>query len=317
MHGRMSVEHWETYYRGGGLVTCPTGPEPNYTLEAREVWAEFFAGLPEGARLVDLCTGNGPIPLIAKEVATAAGRHLEIHGVDLAQIAPDRHVKDGARLFEGIRFHPGTSAEQLPFESASVDAVTGQYALEYTDMARVLAEVSRVLRPGGRAQFVTHHRDSVVVRNAGPTFRQFHVLFEETRLLRRLRRFLELERESSPRARGAARELELALRQVEAVMAGTSFSQPALAMARDTVRRTIAARRHEPASRLDAAIDGVEKELRASWRRLQDLERCALDDAGVAEVVRLAAAAGLGGEGTAPLLHGGPNVIGWRINFRK
>ena len=313
----MSVEHWETYYRGGGLVTCPTGQEPNYTLEAREVWETFFRTLPENARIVDIGTGNGPIPLIAKECADRAGRRFEIHGVDLAQIAPGRDVPDGARLFEGIRFHPGVSAERLPFEAASVDAVTGQYALEYADVPRVLAEVARVLKPGGRAQFVTHHRDSVVLANAGPTFGQFRLLFEQTRLLRRLHRFLDLERAGRGSVQGAARELESALRQVDAALAAQSGSQPVLAMAQDVTRRSLAERRTVPPSTLDAGIERVERELRGSWRRLQDLERCALDQSAAEEVCRLGGTAGLRFEAPQPLLHAGRHVIGWRFNFSR
>ena len=313
----MSVEHWETYYRGGGLVTCPTGQEPNYTLEAREVWETFFRALPSGARIVDIGTGNGPIPLIAKECGDRAGLRFDIHGVDLAQIAPGRDVPDGARLFEGIRFHPGVSAEQLPFDSASVDAVTGQYALEYADVAKVLAEVARVLKPGALAQFVTHHRDSVVLANAGPTFRQFRLLFEETRLLRRLRRFLDLERAGRGSTRAAARELESALRQIDDALAAEPGSQPVLAMAADLTRRTLAGRRTTPASALDAGIDSVERELRGSWRRLQDLERCALDEAAVQQVCRLASSAGLQPDAPQALLHAGRHVIGWRLNFGR
>jgi ubiquinone/menaquinone biosynthesis C-methylase UbiE len=313
----MSVEHWETYYRGGGLVTCPTGPDSNYTLEARDVWVEFFASLPDGARIVDLGTGNGPIPLIAKDVAAAAGRSFEIHGVDLAQIAPERDVADGAMLFAGIRFHPGTSAERLPFESASVDAVTGQYALEYTDVPRVMAEVSRVLAPGSRAQFITHHRESVVVINAGPTFRQFEVLFEETRLLRKLRRFLESERGGGGKARAAARDLESAMREAESVQSHTTFSQPALAMALDAARQVLAARSAAPPAQLQARIDGAERELRGAFRRLQDLTRCALGADDVARYSELAIQAGLQPEAPAPLLHLGRNLIGWRLTFQK
>lgn len=313
----MSVEHWENYYRGGGLVTCPTGPDQNYTLEARDIWVEFFASLPDGARIVDIGTGNGPIALIAKDVAAVAGRSFEIHGVDLAQIAPQRDVARGASLFEGIRFHPGTSAEQLPFESAKVDAVTGQYALEYTDVPGALAEVSRVLAPGGRAQFVTHSSDSVVLGNAAPTFRQFQVLFEDTRLLRKLRRFIEVEREGRVRARALAQDLESAMREVESVLSANAFDQPVLVMALDTARQVLAVRRATPSAQLEARIDAVERELKSSMRRLQDLVRCALDAEDTARYSDLASRAGLCLEQVAPLLHAGQHVIGWRFNFRK
>jgi hypothetical protein len=45
----MNLKHWEFYYRGGAQVSCPTNPEPCYTLEVREAWASFFASLADGA----------------------------------------------------------------------------------------------------------------------------------------------------------------------------------------------------------------------------------------------------------------------------
>jgi ubiquinone/menaquinone biosynthesis C-methylase UbiE len=43
------------------------------------------------------------------------------------------------------------SLEDLPFDAGSFDAVTATGVLEYTDVSGALAEISRVLRPGGRA----------------------------------------------------------------------------------------------------------------------------------------------------------------------
>ncbi|MRX42182.1 class I SAM-dependent methyltransferase [Agromyces kandeliae] len=48
-------------------------------------------------------------------------------------------------------------AEHIPLPDASVDAVVGTYVLcSVTDQARALAEVRRVLRPGGTVVFVDH-----------------------------------------------------------------------------------------------------------------------------------------------------------------
>jgi ubiquinone/menaquinone biosynthesis C-methylase UbiE len=162
----LSVSHWESYYRGGALAACPTGAAANCMLELRSICTGFFSGLGPGARVLDIGSGNGAIAQIACETAEGLGRASEIHGTDLAPIDPTRDVAGGARLFTGISFHPGVPTESLPFEAASFDAVSGQYALEYADVQRALAQVLRVLKPGSAAQFLMHHADAIVVERA-------------------------------------------------------------------------------------------------------------------------------------------------------
>ncbi len=212
----MNLEHWESYYRGGALVSCPMGLEPGYTGEVRDAWVTFFATLPDGARVLDIGTGNGAVALIAKETAATLGRSFEIHGVDLAQVDPVRHVPNGATLLAGIEFHPGVPAEQLPFEANGFDAVSGQYALEYTQRDRALAEIFRVLKPGGRGQFLLHHRDSVIVRNADESLHHAALVLDDTKVFRLLRRYLEAERDTPKTAVGPWQELVAAGNRLQA-----------------------------------------------------------------------------------------------------
>lgn len=186
----MSVSHWETYYRGGSLVSCPTGAGPNYTHEVRDAWEKFFGTLADDSRVLDLGCGNGPIALIAKETAEKSGKCFRIDAVDLAAIDPVNDVSDGARLFDGIEFHPLVSTENLPFPDKVMHAVSGQYILEYTEIGKTLAEVARVLTPGGRCQFIIHHAESIIVRNARESLAQA-TLFDELKLLRHFDRFAD------------------------------------------------------------------------------------------------------------------------------
>ena len=313
----VSVEHWEHYYRQGGLVTCPTGPDRNYTLEARQVWEDLFAELPHGSCIVDIGTGNGAVVLIARETAVAAGKTFEIHGVDLARISPESDVSGGAELFAGIRFHPEVDAARLPFPDSSVDALTGHYALEYTDVGATLLEARRVLRAGGCAMFVVHNSESVVVRNAEFSFGQFRLLFDETRLLRKLRRFVEAECVTPGRNRSEWLAVTGALRRVEERIAAAELPQPALLMARDLVRELMSTPRGSSLGQLNARIDRVSAELRDSWRRLSDLQRCALDEAAIDRLVAMASAVGLGRPEYRQLMHAGQHLIGWQVRFRR
>jgi ubiquinone/menaquinone biosynthesis C-methylase UbiE len=50
-------------------------------------------------------------------------------------------------------------AEQLPFEDARFDTVVSTLVLcTVADQSRALAELRRVLKPGGRLLFIEHHR---------------------------------------------------------------------------------------------------------------------------------------------------------------
>ena len=97
---------------------------------------------------VDLACGTGDITRL---VATRypGGK---VTGLDLTAAMLDR--ARGHRPVSNIDYCEGTM-HALPFEAASVDLVTGGYALRNApDLERALDEIGRVLRPGGTAAFL-------------------------------------------------------------------------------------------------------------------------------------------------------------------
>jgi len=312
----MSVEHWEAYYRGGAIATCPMGPGTTYTLELRDLWLAFFATLDDGARVLDVGTGNGAITLLAKEAATAAGRRLEIHGADLAAIDPPRHVPNGPSLFAGITFHAGVPSERLGFADGSFDAVSGQYALEYTDTPRALAEVHRVLRPGGRALFVLHHEQSVLIRNARESLAQGALVLEDTKILRKLRRHAAAERESAAASRATWAELSAAGARLQQA-AASSFAPHLLHVVIDGVQKLLGLRREMGAAGFEREVDRFEREVRASVRRLQDLVGSAQSAEQMETMAATARRAGFGCPPPGLQHHAGENLVGWRLALTR
>lgn len=128
------LEGWQTnsagYDRHFGPITRQA-VEP--TLDA--------AGVGPGMRVLDVCTGPG----ILAEAALARG--AEAVGLDFAPawVAAARGRVRGAEFIEG-------DAQALPFPDAAFDAVVcGFGIIHLPDPAAALAEMRRVLRPGGRA----------------------------------------------------------------------------------------------------------------------------------------------------------------------
>lgn len=315
----MSLEQWETYYRGGMIATCPTGPDGGYDLEVRDAWVEFFSMLPEGARILDVGTGNGVVALIAAETAAARGRRWEIHATDLAQIDPPRHVPDGARRLAGITFHAGVATERLPFDAESFDAVSGHYALEYTDTAVSLAEIHRVLKPASDAQFIMHSADSVLVQNARRSLREAEFVLVETKVFRRLHRLVTMEQVTPGTTQRATAELRAA---IQALKRGLQQARQAragnvLSVVLDAVQKLLIARKEMKPQAVGLEVDRAESELRASIRRLNDLLAHARTERDMENIEKDAAAAGFSLIERMPQYHAGKNLVGWQLLLHR
>src|SRR3546814_5526707 len=108
--------------------------------------------------MLDIATGNGPIPQLA--CTHCAAGMPRIDAIDLAQVAPAWVSSQPAPCRQALHFHSGVSAEALPFDDNSFDLVTSQYGIEYCDDVRTAPEVARVLAPDGRAALLLPHADS-------------------------------------------------------------------------------------------------------------------------------------------------------------
>lgn len=315
----MSLEQWETYYRGGLIATCPTGADGGYDLEVRDAWVEFFSLLPAQARILDVGTGNGVVALIAAETAQAQGRNWEIHASDLAQIDPPRHVPDGARRFAGITFHPGVATEHLPFESESFDAVSGHYALEYTDTQAALAEIHRVLKPGGDAQFIIHHADSMLLQSARRTLHEAELVLVETKVFRRLHRLVSMEQVVPDTAKRATAELRAAIHALKQALeqARKVGSGWVLNVALDAVQKLLVARKEMKPAAVGLEVDRAEAEMRASVRRLNDLVGHARSQQDMDGIQTQAAASGFSLIERMPQYHAGSNLVGWQLLLHR
>lgn len=103
---------------------------PSYPVEAVR-WA-----LPEGAqRVLDLGAGTGKLTTVLLDL-----------GLDVVAVEPSEPMRERipprAEVLQG-------SAESLPLEAGSVDAVLIGQAFHWFDAEKALAEMARVLRPGG------------------------------------------------------------------------------------------------------------------------------------------------------------------------
>lgn len=314
------MKHWEDFYRGGALATGPTGADGLYDLEVATAWQTFFRSLPAKAKVLDIGTGNGVLALMARQHADASAQTFEIDAIDLALVDPAKHVPAGSLRFRGIRFHPGVAMERTPFADASFDGVMGHYALEYGDIAKSLAEVRRTLKPGGKAQFIIHHRGSTLVRTARRSLEESDVVLRGERFYRKLAKLISLDGASAATLSAAQEDFVRSLRALrarleEARAAGQSGRVFEVAI--DGAQKLLEARRTHPASTVGIEVGRAEESVRLAVRRLSDLIDAARDQEGIDAMAGIARAEGLRVTRLEELRHDVRHVVGWWTTLER
>ncbi|HEY9119557.1 MAG TPA: hypothetical protein VIN33_07345, partial [Marinobacter sp.] len=61
------VDRLRNYWRQGHLTSLPCGFSLNYDGEFLQFWHQQFALLGAGACVLDVCSGNGSIALLARD----------------------------------------------------------------------------------------------------------------------------------------------------------------------------------------------------------------------------------------------------------
>ncbi|HXM34423.1 MAG TPA: class I SAM-dependent methyltransferase [Pyrinomonadaceae bacterium] len=96
------------------------------------------------ARVLDVGCGSG----WASRLLAGKAKHGRVVGIDISD-EMIRLARETANDFSNLSFQVA-SAEQLPFESGEfTDAFSMESLYYYADMSRALAEIRRVLAPGG------------------------------------------------------------------------------------------------------------------------------------------------------------------------
>lgn len=295
------IHAWSLYWQQDRLHACVPVSDVASAAELAAAWRAFFAALAPGCRVLDLGTGNGAVALEAVTASSAMPAPLEIHGVDLADIAPARCAQSAAQALASVHFHPRTAMESLPFADAGFAAVSGQYALEYSRTAESVPEILRVLQPGGCFRFLLHAGDSVLERRSRLQRQQARAILDSP-LFVQLRATLEAIVVAE--SRGSPASLEAAKLAIAGLGATLTALERRFAIDDDhslpdellaAVRQLPALRQRVDLAGLLAMADDILARLAARAARLAAMEAAALDLAGTEDLARLFADHGADG----------------------
>ena len=121
--------------------------------EVRQLAARIAAMIPAGGSVLEVAPGPGFLSI------ELAKRGLQVRAVDISktfvEIARHNAAAEGVKP----RFQRG-NASALPIDDESVDFVVCRAAFKnFTEPVKALAEMRRVLRPGGHAMLIDMRRD--------------------------------------------------------------------------------------------------------------------------------------------------------------
>jgi SAM-dependent methyltransferase len=145
--GRLAreIEHHRRIADHAEVIWNWDSPAGRVRVERRARLFIEATGLGSGQRALELGCGTG---LFLAQVASCGA---SITGVDLSSELLIR-ARGRSTPLGNIHVHCG-NAEALPYRNATFDVVYGSSILHHLDLDHALAEIFRVLKPGGRLAF--------------------------------------------------------------------------------------------------------------------------------------------------------------------
>jgi ubiquinone/menaquinone biosynthesis C-methylase UbiE len=136
--------------RGGSLAAIKQDPRQFYS----------YLGVREGQHILDVGSGTGDLTRPLAALVGPAGR---VVGVDYSQTMVDEAQRRAAEEGSPVEFIQG-DIHSLPFEEAEFDVVQVRLVFQHLrDPHPALAELVRVLKPGGRLAILEQDWETLVI----------------------------------------------------------------------------------------------------------------------------------------------------------
>ncbi len=183
---------WSEYWQTGALHSCATSLDDGYSGAIGDFWHEVASEIPEGAAVLDIATGNGPVPKFLAGFNNAST--WLIRGIDLAGIHPTwlnsaSHVD--VKLIGNCGLGEAQSKLLAGGDPTQFNVLTSQFGWEYiTPRSDAIEQALQLTKPGGVWRFVSHHADGVLAKVAREEVAHVDFLLGESGLLKRAKDLL-------------------------------------------------------------------------------------------------------------------------------
>ncbi|MDZ4307569.1 class I SAM-dependent methyltransferase [Allopontixanthobacter sp.] len=291
MNHHDEADAWRDFWTTGAKSKAGCLPNAHLGVGAAQAqkWTRFAKTMPVKARILDLATGDGRVMHWIFE----ARRDAKLTGIDLAPVLP--------APLKGTKMRSGVPMEQLPFRAGAFSAVTSQFGFEYGNIAKVSAEVARVLQPGGRFAILTHRQDGPILEQNLERRKQLNWALHDQKLIEKAKRSLVL------RAAGvSAVPTEIAVAPAEGARLFGAHS--AAWEVAEAVRQSLALGRNDVTANVQVLLDQIAAKATNELGRIASLEAACARTADDTEFLRTIAAGGLTQLSIEPVIEAGKSA---------
>lgn len=159
--------HWSNYWQGGQLTSLPQDFNENYSGAIQLKWLDCFRSFEKDKSLLDLCTGNCAIALLASEYSNSNKLNWSITAVDAANVKKENISLKNPKhqqYLKNIKLIANTNVENIELDSNSFDVITSQYGIEYCNWEIVAQQIVRLLKKNGEFIMISHSGDTEIVK---------------------------------------------------------------------------------------------------------------------------------------------------------
>ena len=177
---------WSQYWQSGALHSCATSLDDQYSGAIGDFWHGVASEIPEGAAVLDIATGNGPVPKILAGSSNAST--WVIRGIDLAGIHPT-WLNSVSHVDVKLVGHCGLGEAQAKLlaggDPTQFKVLTSQFGWEYiTPRSDAIEQTLQLTEQGGVWRFVCHHSDGLLAGVAREEVAHIDLLLGDPGLLK-------------------------------------------------------------------------------------------------------------------------------------
>lgn len=190
MKNKKKVAAWSSYWSEGNTTSLPNLFAVNYDGDVSRFWNDAFTVLADNSRVLDICTGNGAIAILARDHVNRRNISCEVHAIDVANVQA-AELQNNDTSGNTVKFQSGVAVEDTHFPDNYFDLIVGQFALEYCDIGGGIKELSRIARGAGGVVLMMHHANSATVGSTGNFIDIADLFLREPSIFFRLRKYAE------------------------------------------------------------------------------------------------------------------------------